>query len=92
MIHESILRKCETQLDELTGRLCRDIIFFLDRYRLLRLPLVDLIAGYVLKNYNHLGASILYNTLVLHFNLGYLSENLELLAPIVAKCLETLVF
>ncbi|KAI9557037.1 FAST kise domain-containing protein 1 [Daphnia sinensis] len=88
-LNEAGLRKCETQLNELTGRVTRDLVFFLERFRYLQFPIIDAIVDYALKKHEHLGPSLLVNVFVLCFNLGYSTKNLELLAPITSQSLES---
>ncbi|XP_057374559.1 uncharacterized protein LOC130695439 [Daphnia carinata] len=88
-LNEAGLRKCETQLNELTARVTRDLVFFLDRFRYLQFPIIDAIVDYALKKHEHLGPSLLVNVFVLCFNLGYSTKNLELLAPITSQSLES---
>ncbi|KZS20741.1 putative FAST kinase domain-containing protein 1 [Daphnia magna] len=88
-LNEAGLRECETRLNELTARVIRDLIFFLDRFRYLQFPIMDAIVDYALKKHEHLGPSLLVNIFVLCFNLGYSSKNLELLAPITSQSLES---
>ena len=82
------MKKCETQFNEMTARVTRDLVFFLERFNYLHFSIIDSIVDYALKKNYHLGPSILVNIFVLCFNLGYSSKALELLAPVTLKSLE----
>ena len=90
-IPEVALGKCEAHVSELTARVTRDLVFFLDRFRFLHIPIIDTLIAYALKKHEHLGPTVLVNVLVLCFNLGYSTKSLDILAPITTAALETLV-
>ncbi len=87
-LYEIGLQKCETQLSEITARVTRDLVFFLDRFHYVHIKIIDAIVDYVLKQHEHLGPSTIINAYVLCFSSGYSTKALDRLAPVTLKLLE----
>jgi len=86
-IYDVALRQCESQLNQLNGRLIRDIVFFLTRCKYTPMPIVDRIISYVLERHENMSPSILVNVLILCFELGYVPDRNEALASVAAQSL-----
>lgn len=88
VVHETSLRRCESQLSQMNSRLARDVILFLGRYRYLPLPIMDHMISYALKRHEHMTPSVLVSLLILCFELGYCPSSIDALGPIVAESLD----
>jgi hypothetical protein len=86
-VYDGALKQCETQLNELNGRLIRDIAFILSRCKYTPMPIVDRIISYVIEHHANMSPSILVNVLILCFELGYVPDRIDALASVAAESL-----
>lgn len=86
-VHETLMKKYESQLDEVNANFAKDILHFLSRFRYLSFPIVNRLVSFCIEHHESVGASLLIKTFILCFELGYTPPSINQFIPIVGQAL-----
>lgn len=86
-VTEILLKKCESQLDEMDAHFAEDILHFLNRFHHLPVPLLNRLSSLTVERHSDIGATLVVKIFNLFFNLGFTPSNMDKLTPIVIDLL-----